>query len=185
MNCIYRSALARACAKDTNLTQLLRRDFSSFPPQTYEPVAGIKRPHPAGTRGFFARSTMAQPSSSASTPLQFPNPTRLRSYLFRLPLFTRIVLFTCVAFWLLELQTVWSVTQWGALIPQEVGLQSMYRLNTFPFIHLGFIHMFLNVLCLVPLMERFEKEQGTLVSVLMFVGRKLTVSLAFGKGKGC
>ena len=115
---------------------------------------------------------MAQGSASSS-PLPFPaiNPSRLRSYLLRLPLFTRIVLLACIGFWLLELQTVWSVTQWGALIPKEIGLQSLYRLNTFPFIHLGFLHMLVNVLCLIPLMERFEKEQGTLVSLLMFLGR--------------
>jgi hypothetical protein len=57
----------------------------------------------------------------ALPPLPF-NPTRLRSYILRLPLFTRIVLILIAAFWVLELQTVWSVVAWGALIPSEVGI---------------------------------------------------------------
>ena len=47
---------------------------------------------------------------------------RLRSYVFRLPLFTRIILVFIGIFWLLELQTAWDVIQWGALVPQEVNL---------------------------------------------------------------
>lgn len=47
---------------------------------------------------------------------------RLRSYVFRLPLFTRIVLFLVALFWILELQKVWDVIQWGSLIPKEVNL---------------------------------------------------------------
>lgn len=50
------------------------------------------------------------------------SPARLRSYLFRLPLFTRVVLLLIVFFWILELQSVWNVVQWGALIPNEINL---------------------------------------------------------------
>lgn len=50
------------------------------------------------------------------------SPARLRSYIFRLPLFTRIVLLLIVLFWILGLQSAWNVVQWGALIPQEVSL---------------------------------------------------------------
>ena len=50
------------------------------------------------------------------------NPARLRSYIFRLPLFTRIILLLIILFWILELQTAWNVTQWGALVPKEVNL---------------------------------------------------------------
>ena len=50
------------------------------------------------------------------------NPNRLRSYLLRLPLFTRGAIIAILIFWIVELQTVWSVTQWGALIPKEIGL---------------------------------------------------------------
>lgn len=48
----------------------------------------------------------------------------------------------------------------------------MYRLNTFPFIHMGFFHALLNILALTPLLERFEAEHGTLTSVALFIGRK-------------
>lgn len=62
---------------------------------------------------------MATPA--ALPPLPF-NPGRVRTYLVRLPLFTRLVLVVILAFWLLELQTLWSVVQWGALIPNEIGI---------------------------------------------------------------
>lgn len=62
-------------------------------------------------------------------PVSFPvfNPQRLRSYILRLPLFTRACILIIVVFWLLELQTVWSVTQWGSLIPKEIGLGTSMR----------------------------------------------------------
>lgn len=120
---------------------------------------------------------MAPPAriSIGNLPLRAPsfNPARLRTYVFRLPLFTRLILLAIIAFWLLELQTVWSVIQWGALIPKEIGFSSMYRLNTFPLIHLGFFHMLMDTICLIPLLERFEAEWGTLTSVALFMGREL------------
>lgn len=63
------------------------------------------------------------PNTASSLPaLPAFNPARLRSYLLRLPLFTRGIIVAITFFWLLELQTVWSVTQWGSLIPKEIGL---------------------------------------------------------------
>jgi glycosylphosphatidylinositol transamidase len=62
-------------------------------------------------------------SPAALPPLPF-NPSRVRSYLLRLPLFTRLVVLVIILFWLLELQTVWSVVQWGSLIPDEIGLST-------------------------------------------------------------
>ncbi|KAL8854045.1 MAG: hypothetical protein Q9221_001168 [Calogaya cf. arnoldii] len=103
---------------------------------------------------------------------------RLRSYVFRLPLFTRIVLVFVVVFWILELQKVWNVVQWGALIPKEVNLRTMYRLNTYPLIHRNFLHAFFNTLALVPLLERFEAEHGTLLSGAMFGGPLSTLPAA-------
>lgn len=50
----------------------------------------------------------------------------------------------------------------------------MYRLNTYPFIHVGFLHALFNVFALTPLLERFEAENGTLVSLAMFAGRSST-----------
>ena len=48
---------------------------------------------------------------------------------------------------------------------------SVYRLNTYPLIHLGFLHTLLNTLSLAPLLERFEADHGTLLTAAMFVGR--------------
>lgn len=62
--------------------------------------------------------------------------------------------------------------EWGSIIPDKVKIGSMYRLNTYPLVHMGFVHMFLDTLCLVPLLERFEAEWGTLTSIALFLGRK-------------
>ena len=48
---------------------------------------------------------------------------------------------------------------------------TVYRTNTFPLIHASFFHMFMNILALTPLLERFEAEYGTLVTVGLFLGR--------------
>lgn len=48
----------------------------------------------------------------------------------------------------------------------------VYRLNTYPVVHAGFIHALLNAMALTPLLERFEAEHGTLTALLLFVGRR-------------
>ncbi|RMZ85408.1 hypothetical protein DV737_g800, partial [Chaetothyriales sp. CBS 132003] len=119
---------------------------------------------------------MATAASRSPNPFPIPtaliNPSRIRSYLMRLPLFTRFVILLATVFWVLELQTVWSVIEWGSLQPSKIGLFSggLYRLNTFAFIHLGFFHLFFNLVCLIPLLERFESEYGTLVTLALFMG---------------
>ena len=50
------------------------------------------------------------------------NPVKFQKYVFRLPLFTRIILLLIILFWILELQSAWDVPAWGALIPQKVTL---------------------------------------------------------------
>lgn len=50
------------------------------------------------------------------------NTTRARTYVFRLPLFTRVVIIAIVGFWLAGLQSIVDIQQWGALIPDEMGL---------------------------------------------------------------
>lgn len=47
------------------------------------------------------------------------NTLRARSYLVRIPLFTRAMILAIVGFWALGL--VWDVRKWGALIPDKVG----------------------------------------------------------------
>lgn len=49
---------------------------------------------------------------------------RMRSYVFRLPLFTRSIIGVIILLWLLGFQSVWNVQEWGALIPKEIGLQT-------------------------------------------------------------
>ncbi|KAJ9659766.1 putative rhomboid protease [Coniosporium apollinis] len=100
--------------------------------------------------------------------LQF-NPARIRSYVFRLPLCTRLLTTIIVAFYIASVALPW-LPQWAALIPSQVGLKSMYRLNTYPFLHANFFHAFFNILAFVPLMERFESEFGTLISLALFTG---------------
>ena len=50
------------------------------------------------------------------------NPARIQKYVFRLPLFTRIILLLIAMFWIVELQSAWNVKAWGALVPLEVNL---------------------------------------------------------------
>ncbi|KAK5957618.1 Glycosyl phosphatidyl inositol protein transamidase complex subunit [Knufia fluminis] len=118
-------------------------------------------------------SGLNRQTSSIKVPI--PNPARIRSYLFRLPLFTRIILFVILGLWILELQTVWSVIDWGALVPDKVSFGSMYRLNTYPLVHMGFFHMLLDTICLIPLMERFESEWGTLNCLALWLGPLSTI----------
>lgn len=122
---------------------------------------------------------------------------RARSYVFRLPLFTRAIALIIIALWLVGLQSVWDLRQWGAMIPDQISFATGslwsdccqvtrleleltwcsilgYRLSTFPLIHVNFLHAILNVLALTPLMERFENEYGTLTTLALFFGRKRT-----------
>ncbi|RYC56473.1 hypothetical protein CHU98_g9734 [Xylaria longipes] len=102
--------------------------------------------------------------------IQSFNAQRARSYLFRLPLFTRAMLVIMIAFGLVGLQAAWDIRQWGALIPDELGITTMYRVNTFPLIHKNLLHAIFNILALAPLLERFETEFGTLTSLALFFG---------------
>lgn len=77
---------------------------------------------------------MAPPA--ALPPLPF-NPSRLRSYVLRLPLFTRLVVLATIAFLVLELQTIWSVVQWGSLTPDEMGIGSSMSSLCFLYLKLG------------------------------------------------
>lgn len=67
-------------------------------------------------------------TTTALPPLPF-SPSRLRSYILRLPLFTRLILIAIAVFWALELQSVWDVAEWGALRPSKVGLTSSKYLS--------------------------------------------------------
>ncbi|EFW99949.1 GPI transamidase component [Grosmannia clavigera kw1407] len=122
------------------------------------------QPRRAGVDGFWT------PRHGASGGSFSAYRSSTRSYLGRLPLFTRAIVALIVVVYLAGLQTVWDVRSWGALIPDKTGITTLYRTNTFPFVHLGFFHMLFNVVALTPLLERFEGEHGTLTSVALFFG---------------
>jgi GPI-anchor transamidase subunit GAA1 len=49
---------------------------------------------------------------------------RARSYVLRLPLFTRVIVAVIVLVWAVGTQSVWDVRAWGALVPEGFGLKS-------------------------------------------------------------
>ena len=49
-------------------------------------------------------------------------------------------------------------------------LHLVYRLNTFPLIHKSIFHLLLNLITLIPLLERFESEHGTITTFILFTG---------------
>lgn len=100
---------------------------------------------------------------------------RARSYVLRLPLFTRAIIFVIIVLWLVGIQSAWNLRQWGALIPDQINIFTAYRINTFPLIHLNFFHALFNILALTPLLERFENDHGTLTSLAMFFGPLTTL----------
>lgn len=58
----------------------------------------------------------------ASTAIKF-NLGRTRTYLFRLPFFTRFTILIVILLWITSLPLPWLM-QWGALIPNDVTIFS-------------------------------------------------------------
>ncbi|KAF4983814.1 hypothetical protein FZEAL_851 [Fusarium zealandicum] len=56
--------------------------------------------------------------------LQNFNTLRARSYVFRLPLFTRLIVLVIIAVWIASVQSVWDLREWGALIPDQISIFS-------------------------------------------------------------
>lgn len=119
--------------------------------------------------------------------LPLPDARRIRSFFTKLPLATRVLLALLTAFWVAHAFRP-GLEQWGALIPQEININTrksganlsfwrntdfdalVYRLNTYPLLHKNVFHFLLNAIALVPLLERFEAENGTIVTLLLFTG---------------
>ena len=120
---------------------------------------------------------MAPSTLSLPNPLTLINPRALRSYILRLPLFTRLTLFICLLFYALSWLPGLHIVDLCSLQPSKIGLFSggMYRLNTFVFVHRGLLHLLLNMLALVPLMERWESEWGTLTGLALWLGPLATI----------
>ncbi|PHH56260.1 Rhomboid protein 2 [Ceratocystis fimbriata CBS 114723] len=103
------------------------------------------------------------------------NTARARSFITRLPLFTRCASSILVLLWIVSLQSSFDIFDWGCLKPTELNFAQSYRLNTYPIVHLSVLHLLGNVFTLTPLMERFELEYGTLTTLAMFAGPLATL----------
>lgn len=58
------------------------------------------------------------------------NASRARSYVLRLPLFTRVIIGALLAVWILQVVIPgWDLQAWGSLVPAEVGLSSSEYLH--------------------------------------------------------
>ncbi|KAF2723489.1 hypothetical protein K431DRAFT_219936 [Polychaeton citri CBS 116435] len=105
------------------------------------------------------------PSSTFSR----PDFRRIRSYLWRLPLATRVLIVVFIAAFVAQTFAPWITTSF-ALTPMELSLATLSRCNTFPFLHLSIWHLAFNLFALIPLLERFEAENGTIVTFALFTG---------------
>lgn len=47
---------------------------------------------------------------------------RVRSYMSRLPLFTRAVILVIIMAEIVGFQSVWDIRQWGSLIPDQLSI---------------------------------------------------------------
>lgn len=54
---------------------------------------------------------------------------RARSYVFRLPLFTRAMALIIVLLWAFGVQSVWDLRAWGALIPDKISFATGEPVN--------------------------------------------------------
>ncbi|KAF2237464.1 hypothetical protein EV356DRAFT_574249 [Viridothelium virens] len=97
------------------------------------------------------------------------SPARIRSYLNRIPLATRLLVLSIFFISILG-QRLPSLRDWGCLLPAETNLATLNRLSTYPFFHLSLIHLVLNLLALTPLLTNFESENGTIVTLVLFTG---------------
>jgi membrane associated rhomboid family serine protease len=52
----------------------------------------------------------------------------------------------------------------------DFSISTVYRLNTYPLLHWSVFHYLLNTIAFIPLLERFELEQGTIVTTILFTG---------------
>jgi len=97
------------------------------------------------------------------------SPARFRSYMFKLPLFTRLILFVIFASWIASF--LWNLQAIFALTPNEIKIPTaLHRTQTYTLVHAGFLHALLNAIALTPLLERFEAEHGTITSAAVLLG---------------
>jgi hypothetical protein len=92
-------------------------------PRVYTFLAQERPNSPFSRRPGIAAEAAGMPPSTTTF-----NSWRLRSYLLRLPLFTRIVLVVIILAEIIGFQSVWDIRQWGALIPDQLSIFN----GTFP-----------------------------------------------------
>ncbi|KAK6544182.1 putative rhomboid protease [Orbilia ellipsospora] len=95
-------------------------------------------------------------------------PERISSTIRRLPILTRGVLGLSVVLFVLG-----RISESDAaleLSDANFGITQLHRLNTYPFVHRGWIHLIINLVLVTYPLSRFEKEKGTLHTLLMVVG---------------
>lgn len=100
---------------------------------------------------------------------------RTTSYIDHLPMFTKGVMFLMIGIEAASLLPWWKIKSGGWLEPDLINLSTMYRTNTFPLIHVNVFHLVINFLGVVPFLDRFEKEHGSLASLMLFFGPLSTV----------
>ncbi|KAH6844856.1 hypothetical protein B0I37DRAFT_378494 [Chaetomium sp. MPI-CAGE-AT-0009] len=100
---------------------------------------------------------------------------RTTAYIDQLPLFTKAVMSLMIVLEAASLFPWWEIKAWGRLEPDLINLSTLYRTNTFPLLHTDVYHLVVNFLGVVPLLERFEREQGTIATVALFFGPLSTV----------
>ncbi|KAK6509403.1 putative rhomboid protease [Arthrobotrys musiformis] len=95
-------------------------------------------------------------------------PDRIASTVRRLPILTRGLLGLTVVLFILG--RVVEVNPVLELDNQAFGITQLHRLNTYPFVHRGWIHLIIDLLAVTYPLSRFEREKGTLHTLLMVVG---------------
>lgn len=132
----------------------------------------------------------------ATMPYSLPsfNPARIRTYILRLPLCTRIILILILLFWVCSISA--SFQQWARLDPKQVfngggkkvyfpgtckalTIHSAHRLTTYAFLHLGILHLLFNALSLTPLLSEFESSHGSINTLILFSGPFTTIPALF------
>ncbi|KAF3907156.1 hypothetical protein ABW21_db0206398 [Orbilia brochopaga] len=95
-------------------------------------------------------------------------PERVATTVRRLPVLTRVVLGVCVAVYVVG--RVADIDGILVLDSAAFGISQLHRLNTYPFVHFNFLQLLVNLLAVTYPLSRFEKENGTLHTLLMVVG---------------
>ncbi|KAL2115034.1 hypothetical protein VTJ04DRAFT_10697 [Mycothermus thermophilus] len=111
-------------------------------------------------------------SSSSATSAQRALLQQTTAYIDQLPIFTRVAAVLMVVCEVISLLPGWDIKAWGRL---EVDNFSMRRTNTYPFIHMDVFHLVVNLIGVIPLLERFERSYGTIPTVGLFIGPLSTV----------